>query len=82
MIRLMYLQTLFWIERAATKYSGERTDQCVLVAADMLNWVNDAVVRRERLSLAGYTNLAWKVSVLKHPSFFFDTHRSHPIPYS
>ncbi|KKY23200.1 putative c6 transcription factor [Phaeomoniella chlamydospora] len=67
-LRILYLHNLFLIERAVTKYCRERTDASVAIASEMLTWVNDATVRRERLSRLGLTGLSWWVMAYGLPA--------------
>ena len=61
-IRLLHIHNLFLIQRAITRHSRERSTAILPVASEMLGTINDAIVRRERLSRLGLSGLAWKVS--------------------
>lgn len=61
-IRLLYLNTRFLIEWAASRHGLDDTGSLFINASELLAWVNDALVRREQLSDLGMISLAWRVS--------------------
>lgn len=61
-IRLFYLHTTFLIEWAASRHGIDNAKALFSNAGELLEWVNDALVRREQLSIIGLVSLAWRVS--------------------
>lgn len=61
LIKLFYLHTLFLAERALSRHTREISASSLSVAFEMLSWVNDAMIRRDRLSTFAHTSLAWRV---------------------
>ena len=64
LIKLFYLHTLFLAERALSRHTREISTSSLSTAYEMLSWVNDAMIRRDRLSTFAHTSLAWRVSYL------------------
>lgn len=68
LIRLYYLQTLFLIEWTASVHGTSNLDALFVVASDLLAWVNEAIIMRERLNRLGLNTLAWRVSAFGLPA--------------
>ncbi|KIH87273.1 c6 zinc finger domain containing protein [Sporothrix brasiliensis 5110] len=68
LIRLYYLQTLFLIEWTASVHGTANLDALFVVASDLLAWVNEAIIMRERLNRLGLNTLAWRVSAFGLPA--------------
>jgi hypothetical protein len=60
-IRLLYLNTTFLIEWAASRHGLQDTGALFVNASELLSWVIEALVRREQLSEIGLISLAWRV---------------------
>jgi hypothetical protein len=69
MIRLIYLQAVFLVEWAATIHGTADIDALYIISGDLLAWVNEAMIRRERLNMLGLSSLAWRVSLLQKFTF-------------
>ncbi|RSL88087.1 hypothetical protein CEP51_001930 [Fusarium floridanum] len=60
LIRLFYLQAVFFIEWTASIHGNVDNDTLYIISSDLLSWVNEAMLRRERLSKLGLSSLAWR----------------------
>ncbi|RSM00573.1 hypothetical protein CDV31_011739 [Fusarium ambrosium] len=60
LIRLFYLQAVFFIELTASIHGNVDNDTLYIISSDLLSWVNEAMLRRERLSKLGLSSLAWR----------------------
>ncbi|CAK7231722.1 hypothetical protein SBRCBS47491_008027 [Sporothrix bragantina] len=70
LVRLYYLQTIFLIEWTASVNgtSNDNLDSLLVAASDLLAWVNEAIIMRERLNRLGLNTLAWRVSAFGLPA--------------
>ncbi|KFY85283.1 hypothetical protein V500_08541 [Pseudogymnoascus sp. VKM F-4518 (FW-2643)] len=68
LIKLFYLHTLFLAERALSRHTREISTSSLSTAYEMLSWVNDAMIRRDRLSTFAHTSLAWRVASFALPA--------------
>ncbi|KAL3256614.1 hypothetical protein ABHI18_007448 [Aspergillus niger] len=67
-IRLLYLNTAFLIEWAASRHGLQDTGALFVNASELLSWVIEAIVRREQLSKKGLISLAWRVASCALPA--------------
>ncbi|CRG89170.1 Pre-mRNA-splicing helicase BRR2 [Talaromyces islandicus] len=67
-IRLLYLNSTFLIEWAASRHGLQDTGALFVKASELLAWVNEALVRREQLSEMGLISLAWRVASCALPA--------------
>lgn len=68
LIRLIYLQAVFLVEWAATVHGTADVDALYIISGDLLAWVNEAMIRRERLNKLGLSSLAWRVAACGLPA--------------
>ncbi|OBT81241.1 hypothetical protein VE02_09831, partial [Pseudogymnoascus sp. 03VT05] len=68
LVKLFYLHTLFLAERALSRHTREISASSLSTAYEMLCWVNDAMIRRDRLSTFAHTSLAWRVATFALPA--------------
>ncbi|CAK7207447.1 hypothetical protein SEUCBS139899_010257 [Sporothrix eucalyptigena] len=68
LVRLYYLQTMFLIEWTASVNGTANLESLFVAASDLLAWVNEAIIMRERLNRLGLNTLAWRVSAFGLPA--------------